>query len=120
MNYLPSRLRKMKRALNGKDAREVSRLAEEDTLNLHAITMTGRRGLVLFSPLSITIINEVRRLREEDEVPVWFSLDTGPSVFVNTTPEAVPKVKRALSRMTDELVISAPGGAAQVLDGGLF
>ena len=120
LNYLPSRLAKMKRALNGKDALEVSRLAEEDTLNLHAMTMTGRRGLVLFSPLSITIINEVRRLRQEDEVPVWFSLDTGPSVFVNTTPEALPTVKRTLSRVTDDIVISSPGGEAQVLDKGLF
>jgi phosphomevalonate decarboxylase len=120
LSYLPSRLRKMRRALNEKDVREVSRLAEEDTLNLHAITMTGKRGLVLFSPLSIEIINEVTRLREEAEVPAWFSLDTGPSVFVNTTPDALARVKRALSRITKNLVISLPGGPARVLDKDLF
>ncbi len=120
LDYLPSRLRRMKRALNGKDVRELGLLAEEDTLNLHAVTMTGREGLVLFSPLSITVINEVRRLRQEDDVPVWFSLDTGPSVFVNTTPKALPKVERSLRRLIDDLIISSPGGPAHVLDKHLF
>ncbi len=120
LSYLPSRLRRMKQALSKRDVLEVSKLAEEDTLNLHAITMTGTEGLVLFSPLSIMIINEVRRLRSEEGVPAWFSLDTGPSVFVNTTPKALPRVRRALSHITDHLVVSAPGGPAQLLEKDLF
>ncbi len=120
LSYVPSKLRKMKQALKERDVIQLSRLAEEDTLNLHAITMTGREGLVLFSPLSIMIISEVRRLRNEDDVPVWFSLDTGPSVFVNTTREALARVKRALGRLTHDLVVSSPGGRAEVLDKHLF
>jgi len=120
LEYLPSQLRKMKRALREKDVAEVSRLAEQETLNLHAVTMAGREGLVLFSPLSIMIINEVRRLRREDEIPAFFSLDTGPSVFVNTTPEALPRVKRALNHLTNNLVVSPPGGPAEILDKHLF
>jgi phosphomevalonate decarboxylase len=120
LSYLPSRLRKMKQALSRRDVKEVSKLAEEDTLNLHAITMTGAEGLVLFSPLSITIINEVRRLRNEEGVPAWFSLDTGPSVFVNTTPKALPIVQKTISHITDQLIVSPPGGPAQVLDEHLF
>jgi len=75
---------------------------------------------VLFSPLSIKIINEVRRLREEEGLPVWFSLDTGPSVFANTTPEALPKVRNSLASITDDLVVSSPGGSAQLLNKHLF
>jgi len=110
----------MKQALSAGNARRIGELAEEDTLNLHAITMTGPRGIVLFSPLSIKIINEVRRLREEEGLPVWFSLDTGPSVFVNTTPEALPKVRNSLASVTDDLVVSSPGGSAQLLNKHLF
>ncbi len=120
LSYLPARLKKMRHALSKRDVRSVCELAEEDTLNLHAITMTGREGMVLFTPLSIMIINEVRRLREEEGVPVWFSLDTGPSVFANTTPEALSKVRRSLSSITHDLVVSSPGGSAQLLDKHLF
>ncbi len=120
LTYLQARLRKMKQALSTGNVRKIGELAEEDTLNLHAITMTGPRGMVLFSPLSIKIINEVRRLREEEGLPVWFSLDTGPSVFANTTPEALPKVRNSLASITDDLVVSSPGGSAQLLNKHLF
>ena len=120
LRYLPAKLRKMRQALSRRDVKTTCELAEEDTLNLHAITMTGREGMVLFSPLSIVIINEVRRLREEEGVPVWFSLDTGPSVFANTTPEALPKVRKSLSNIADDLIVSAPGGPAQLIDKHLF
>ncbi len=120
LRYIPAKLRKMRRALLMRDVRTVCELAEEDTLSLHAITMTGREGMVLFSPLSIMIINEVKRLREEEGVPVWFSLDTGPSVFANTTLEALPKVRRNLSKFSDGIIVSSPGGSAQLIDKHLF
>jgi phosphomevalonate decarboxylase len=118
--YIRGILPRMKRAISRKDVESIGRLAEEDTLNLHAVTMTGREGLVLFSPLSIEIIREVRRLRTEKELPVWFSLDTGPSVFVNTTRDAAPSVRRNLSKITDNILVSDPGGPAEIIDKHLF
>ena len=118
--YLRSILPRMKRAISKKDAESIGRLAEEDTLNLHAVTMTGREGLVLFSPLSIEIIREIRRLRSEEDLPVWFSLDTGPSVFVNTTRDAAERVRRNLSKITENLLVSDPGGPAEIIDKHLF
>jgi phosphomevalonate decarboxylase len=110
----------MKRAISRKDVESIGRLAEVDTLNLHAVTMTGREGLVLFSPLSIEIIREVRRLRTEDDIPVWFSLDTGPSVFVNTTRDAAQSVRRDLSKIAGTVLVSDPGGPAEIIDKHLF
>ena len=118
--YLRSILPRMKRAISRKDVESIGRLAEEDTLNLHAVTMTGREGLVLFDPLSIDIIREVRRLRTEEDLPVWFSLDTGPSVFVNTTRDAAQSVRRNLSKITDNVLVSDPGGPAEIIDKHLF
>jgi phosphomevalonate decarboxylase len=120
LKYLPSRLRRMKWALSHRNVRAICELAEEDTLNLHAITMTGREGLVLFSPLSIQVMSEIRRLREEEDVPVWFSLDTGPSVFANTTTEALPRVRKSLERLTGRAMVSAPGAAARLVGKHLF
>lgn len=118
--YMKGVLQRMKRAIGRKDVPEICSLAEVDTLNLHAITMTGKLGTILVSPLSIRIMDEVRRLREEERVPVWYSLDTGPSVFINTTPEAASKVGRRIRALSDNLISSDPGGPAKVISHHLF
>ena len=120
LTYLRKVLPKMKRALSQKDVESIAELAEEDTLNLHAVTMTGRLGMVLFSPLSIEIIREVRRLRQEEDIPAWFSLDTGPSVFINTTKDAAPTVRKIISKITKTVLVSDPGGPAEIVNKHLF
>ena len=118
--YMKRVLQKMRRAIVRKDVSEICRLAEVDTLNLHAITMTGKLGTVLVSPLSIRIMDEVRRLREEETVPVWYSLDTGPSVFINTTPKTASKVERRIKALAENVISSDPGGAAEIISFHLF
>jgi phosphomevalonate decarboxylase len=118
--YVRSVLQKMRRAIGRKDVSEICRLAEVDTLNLHAITMTGKLETVLVSPLSIKIMEEVRRLRDEERVPVWYSLDTGPSVFINTTPKAIQKVERRIKTLTDKVIASDPGGPGEMISRHLF
>jgi len=110
----------MKRAIKRKDVSEICRLAEMDTLNLHAITMTGKLETILVSPFSIRIMDEVRRLREEEEFPVWYSLDTGPSVFINTTPKAASKVERRIRALAGNMILSDPGGPAEIISDHLF
>jgi len=120
--YLKQMIPIMKAAIRKKDPARIAELAEVETLNLHAVTMTGRDGLVLFSPTSIQVIDEVLRLRQEDEVPAWYSLDTGPSVFVNTTVDAVSKVQRRIAKIVgpEGLLESQVGDAAGLLDKPLF
>jgi len=120
LRYIRNILPRMQRAIGHRDVEAISSLAEEDTLNLHAVTMTGGEGLILLSPLSIEIIREVRRLRKEEDVPAWFSLDTGPSVFVNTTRDAEPVVLRNIRRITQKILVSDPGGPAEALKKHLF
>ncbi len=120
LNYIRKKLSEMKHAIHSKDVNRIGRIAEEDTLNLHAVTMTGPKGMVLFSPESISVINEVRRLREEEELPAWFSLDTGPSVFVNTTREAASRIRKSLEKVAQGILTSDLGGPAELLEKHLF
>ena len=120
LSYLKGVLARMKRAITKRDTKEVCRLAELDTLSLHAITMTGNAETILFSPLSIQVIDEVRCLREEEDVPVWYSLDTGPSVFVNTTRKAALKVERRIRSLSANTLVSDPGGPAELIPQHLF
>ena len=76
-------LKRMKKAISLGDTAAIGTLAEEDTLNLHAITMTGKSHMVLWEPDTVRVIKEVIRMREEG-LQAWYSMDTGPSVFINT------------------------------------
>jgi len=76
-------LEAMKEAIGKGDTATIGQLAEEDTLSLHAITMTGKSHMVLWEPDTVRIIKEVIGMRNEG-IPAWYSMDTGPSVFINT------------------------------------
>ena len=112
---------KMLRAIRRGDVNEVCRLAEDDSLSLHAVTMTGGTGLVLVSPETINIIRRVKALRESQGVPVWYSLDTGPSVFLNTQPEHLDTVCHDIQdNLNLQVIKSEVGGSARTIDQHLF
>ncbi|MGD0176452.1 MAG: diphosphomevalonate decarboxylase [Candidatus Bathyarchaeia archaeon] len=112
---------RMIHAIKKGDTAEVCKIAETDSLSLHAVTMTGRQGLVLVSPETINVIRRVRTLREEKGIPVWYSMDTGPSVFLNTQPEYLDKVCDDIEgNLNVPIIRSGVGGAAHALDQHLF
>ena len=87
----------MEKAIMGNDLRTLGVLAERDTLELHSLTMTGESRMIIMTEDSIRIIDRVRRLRD-DGVEAYFSMQTGPSVFINTSDrheEKVLKVDKA-------------------------
>jgi phosphomevalonate decarboxylase len=110
----------MKEAIRKGDTATIGRLAEEDTLNLHAITMTGRSRMVLWEPDTIRIIKEVVRMREEG-IPAWYSIDTGPSVFINTSSENSEKVAERIREIGfKNVIMSEVGGKPFLTSGHLF
>ncbi len=126
--FFPARLKevrnilpKMKRAIKSGNIDDIGRLAEAESLSLHAITMTGRSGLVLMSPETISVIRGIMSIRETDHIPAWYSLDTGPSVYVNTHAEYVDKVCNEIRKYTNFNVLkSGVGGPARTTDEHLF
>jgi mevalonate pyrophosphate decarboxylase len=110
----------MKKAIHDGDTASIGRLAEEDTLNLHAITMTGKSHMLLWEPDTIQVIREVVRIRKEG-VSAWYSMDTGPSVFINTCDENSRIIVKHLSEMGFKGVeTSAIGGRPAQTNGHLF
>jgi diphosphomevalonate decarboxylase len=114
-------LRKMRSAIVKGDLPKIGSLAEHDSLSLHAITMTGTTRLFLITPDTIRIIERVVDLREKQGIPVWFSLDTGPSVWMNTTTEYVDRVAEDIRRDSGLTVLtSGVGGPAVEVEDHLF
>ncbi len=92
--------------------------AEHDSLSLTATTMTGPAGWVYWQPETIAVFNAVRELREEEGVPVYFSTDTGASVYVNTKPDHVDAVRSRIDEIGIDTDVWEVGGPAQLLDQG--
>jgi phosphomevalonate decarboxylase len=114
LRHVEKMVRMMKEAIEAGDVATIGRLAEEDTLNLHASTMTGKAHMILWEPETLHIIREVQKMRSED-IPAWFSVDTGPSVFVNTSTEYVEKVANRLRKLGISGAITSSVGDKPVL-----
>ncbi len=57
-------------------------IAENEALSLHALMMSSNPGYTLLHPNSLKVIEEVRRVRLEENLPVGFSMDAGPNVHL--------------------------------------
>ena len=79
--------------------------------------MTGPAGWVYWQPETLEAFETVRDLREEG-VPVYFSTDTGASVYVNTTVEHVDRVESAVAELGIDTHVWEVGGPARVLGEG--
>jgi mevalonate pyrophosphate decarboxylase len=62
----------------------------------------------------LRIIRRVRELRE-DGVQAYYSMQTGPSVFINTSEKDEEKVMRAIQRLGYKAYLSSVGGEATIV-----
>ncbi|MFB6122183.1 MAG: phosphomevalonate decarboxylase MvaD [Haloferacaceae archaeon] len=114
MAHIHGQIAEMRDALREADFDRTFELAEHDSLSLAATTMTGPAGWVYWRPRTLAIFDAVRELRETG-VPVYFSTDTGASVYVNTTADHVDEVEAAVADCGVETTVWEVGGPAEVL-----
>ncbi|MCS7117421.1 MAG: hypothetical protein NZ957_01360, partial [Thaumarchaeota archaeon] len=105
----------LERAIRDGDFESFGKLVERDTNELHAVTMTGDSGLILASPDSLRVIGVVKSLRRRG-VPAYYSMQTGPTVYVNTLPEHVDEVTEELSRAGYFTLVSGVGEGATLIE----
>ena len=116
LKYVARSIKAMEEAIKTGDVAMIGKLAEEDSLNLHASTMTGKAHMILWEPETVHIIKEVQKMRREG-IPVWYSVDTGPSVFVNTYAEYVETVADKLHSLGCSKIVSSKVGGKPFLSG---
>ncbi|MDA4122040.1 MAG: hypothetical protein OK456_02530 [Thaumarchaeota archaeon] len=108
-----NRCDKVEKAILGGDLKTLGELVEQDTLELHGVTMTGKNRMIVMSPDTIRVITKVRELRA-NSTEAYFSMQTGPSVFINTDQAGEDKVKRAISGMGYRTLTSTVGREARL------
>ena len=118
--HIHGQIAEMRDALRNNDFEAAFELAEHDSLSLAATTMTGPSGWLYWQPETLAIFNRVRQLREEEDIPVYFSTDTGATVYVNTTEEYAERVEEEIADCGVSTTIWDVGGPARLLDDHLF
>jgi phosphomevalonate decarboxylase len=114
--HIHEQIAEMRDALRAAEFDRAFELAEHDSLSLAATTMTGPAGWVYWQPRTLEVFNAVRELRAEENVPAYFSTDTGASVYVNTTAAYADRVEEAVADCGVETAVWEVGGPARVLD----
>ncbi|MDA4126357.1 MAG: hypothetical protein OK452_04015 [Thaumarchaeota archaeon] len=108
------RCEETEKAILGNDLDALGRLAEKDTLELHSLTMTGDSGLIIMTEDSLKIIRKVRELRDSG-TKAYYSMQTGPSVFINTSEKDEKQVFDAVTKLGYKAYSSRVGGEARIL-----
>ncbi|RQG97098.1 phosphomevalonate decarboxylase MvaD [Natrarchaeobius chitinivorans] len=114
--HIHDQIVEMRDALRSDDFDRAFGLAEQDSLSLAATTMTGPSGWVYWQPATLAIFNRVRELREQEDIPVYFSTDTGASVYVNTTEKHAERVEEEISECGVSTTTWSVGGPARLLE----
>lgn len=103
----------MEKAILGNDLKTLGILAEKDTMELHSLTMTGESRMMIMTQDSLRIMERVRQLRD-DGADAYFSMQTGPSVFINTSEKYEETILKGVKRLGYKAYLSGVGGEARV------
>ena len=111
--YAPARyaqanenIKKLLAALKSGDLDTFMNITESEALQLHALMMCSNPSFILMKPNTLRIIEEVRRFRNETNIPLCFTLDAGPNVHLlypeSEAEKAEEFIKNTLLAYCDE------------------
>ncbi|HME19584.1 MAG TPA: hypothetical protein VKF15_07615 [Nitrososphaerales archaeon] len=104
----------MEKAILGDDLEALGVLAERDTMELHSLTMTGENRMMIMTEDTVRIMQKVKEMRA-DGAETWFSMQTGPSVFINTSAKSEGRAMKAMAKLGYRAYASGVGGEAHLL-----
>ena len=115
-------LETVRRAVAERDICLLGPVLELDALAMHGVMMTSSPSLLYWRPGTLEVLQAVRAWREEDGVPVYFTIDAGPNVHLICEADSADEVERRLRGLpaVGRVLTSGPGPGPQLLDGHLF
>ncbi len=77
-----SNTEKLLKALNEGDFNSFAEICEEEALSLHGLMMSSSPGYTLMAPESLKAINRIKRFRDDQNIPITYTLDAGPNIHI--------------------------------------
>lgn len=95
----------------------LAQMAEQDSIALHAVTMTGggEHKLFAWEPENITLFRLCDDLRQQG-VPVYFSTDTGPTTVLLCHRDHAERVIERVQSSGFEAALGTVAGGAHLVD----
>ncbi|MGB0651969.1 MAG: diphosphomevalonate decarboxylase, partial [Thermoplasmatota archaeon] len=121
LDYLPAALDAARAAVREGDLEALAAVAERDTLNLHAVTMTSESSHLTWQPATVAVMRAVWELRDAG-TPVHFSMDTGATAYLNTHKDHEEEVAAAVADLPGiaDVLRLHPAGPTRLVDDHLF
>lgn len=126
---LPQRLERLRRAIQARDFHTFGQETETEAITLHALAMTSpyqdegqwQSGVYYWTPDTLELLLAVQRWRA-DGLPVYYTLDAGPTVhlicpadYVVAVTEAVKQLEQQQPNRSWETLVSYPAAGAHVV-----
>ena len=97
---LAERLAQTRSAIEQRDLEALGSVVEEEAIDLHLIAMSSRPAIFYWLPATLTVLAEVRALREEG-VGAWATMDAGANVHVLCSPQDEPTIVARLEELQE-------------------
>ncbi|RME57195.1 MAG: diphosphomevalonate decarboxylase [Caldilineae bacterium] len=117
MAHVDAWLARVREALAARDLAALGPILELDALAMHSVMMTSTPSLLYWQPATLEILLAVRRWREEEGVPVYFTIDAGPNVHLICEAATEPTVRARLAALANvqQVLVSRPGPAPEIV-----
>jgi diphosphomevalonate decarboxylase len=115
-------LTEVRSAIATRDIERLGAAIERDALAMHAVMMTSTPSLLYWQPGTLEVLQAVRRWRQQDRLPVYFTIDAGPNVHLICEAayrNAVVERLRAL-KLVEQVLVSKAGPGPVLVDSHLF
>lgn len=115
---LPERISLLKRAMKEKDLTTLGGLIEEDAISMHTVMMTQKPSLLYWNSGTLSIIHQLKELREINNILGYFSIDAGANVHVITDKENLNKLLPLLKTndYIDEIIVDKVGKGVEIIN----
>ena len=115
-------LETVRQAIAERDISLLGPVLEADALAMHGVMMTSTPSLLYWQPGTLEVLQAVRAWREDEGVPVYFTIDAGPNVHLICEAEIADEVEQRVGALpaVGRVLVSGPGTGPELLDGHLF
>ncbi len=119
---LPLCMLATKGAIASRDFGTLGAIVEHEALEVQGIMMSGQPCALYMQPATLALLHAVRSWREDDGLPVYFTLDAGPNVHILCEGRDAPAVRERIEALVPGLAIleNRPGSPVRVHDAHLL
>jgi len=119
---LPARILALKGALAQRDFQVFGEIVEHEAMEVQGIMLSGEPSALYLQPGTVSLLHAVRSWREEDGLPVYFTLDAGPNVHILCESKDAPELRRRIDKLAPraEILENRAGPGARLHDDHLF